>query len=239
MMASKRMTFPLLLMAPFIIMSCSGKMTRRLAENVSRQYPEVLFHVDTDHRAVALTIDDGPNSETTPKILDILKQNNAHATFFIITERISGNEHLLNRIIEEGHEIGNHLMRMEASFRLPPEEFERQLLVSHEVLSKYAPVKWFRPGSGWFNDEMLNTLRKHDYQCALGSVYPFDPQIRWSWFATRYILRTVFPGAIIVLHDGGSFGEKTVVTLSEALPELTRRGFRILTLSELVSLRND
>jgi peptidoglycan/xylan/chitin deacetylase (PgdA/CDA1 family) len=141
-------------------------------------------------------------------------------------------------MVAENHEIGNHLLRMEASIRLSPEEFERQLVESHKVLSHFSPIRWFRPGSGWYNDHMLKTLNKHGYQCVLGSVYPFDPQIRWSWFSTHYILGNAFPGSIIVLHDGGTFGKRTINTLSIVLPELKQRGFRILTLSNLMSLRS-
>lgn len=237
-MAAKRLLHILLLITLLLTISCGGKLTKRLAEDVAGRYPEVLFYVDTERHAVALTIDDGPNPETTEKILDLLKQNDAHATFFIITDRVPGNEHLLERMVAENHEIGNHLVRMEPSIRLTPEEFERQLLASHDVLSNFSPVRWFRPGSGWYNDSMLKTLKKYDYRCALGSVYPFDPQIRWSWFSTRYILRNVFPGSIIVLHDGGTFGHRTITTLSKVLPELKRRGYHILTLTALVSLRS-
>jgi peptidoglycan/xylan/chitin deacetylase (PgdA/CDA1 family) len=83
---------------------------------------------------------------------------------------------------------------------------------------------------------MLSIVHEHGYQCALGSVHPFDPQIPSSWFAARYILGIVQPGSIIVLHDYGSRGERTVAALETVLPELDRRGFRVVTLSELSDL---
>ena len=102
------------------------------------------------------------------------------------------------------------------------------------MLSDYSKVRWFRPGSGWFNTDMLSIVHQHDYRCALGSVYPFDPQIPSARFAARYVLANVRPGSIIVLHDYGTRGERTLIALSTILPELRDRGWRVVTLSELV-----
>lgn len=201
---------------------------------LAKHSPEVLYLVDTQEPVVALTIDDGPDSAATPRILDVLKQHDARATFFLITSRIPGNEEIVVRTVEEGHELANHLTTDEPSILLSPPEFEKQLLESHDVLSRFSDVRWFRPGSGWYNAAMLSILRKHGYRCALGSVYPFDPQIPSSWFASRYVLRNVRAGSIIVLHDYGARGERTASALAIMLPELHRRGFRVVALSELL-----
>jgi len=203
---------------------------------LAKRSPEVLYLVDTQEPVVALTIDDGPDPIGTPRILDVLGQHDAHATFFLITSRIPGNEEIVARAVEEGHELANHLTTDGRSILLSPAEFERQLLDAHDVLSRFADVRWFRPGSGWHNAEMLSILHEHGYRCALGSVYPFDPQIPSAWFAARYTLRNVQPGSIIVLHDYGGRGERTATALATILPELNRRGFRVVTLSELLEV---
>lgn len=77
-------------------------------------------------------------------------------------------------------------------------------------------------------------MERFHYRLALGSIYPFDSHIPSSWFASRYIVWRAHPGAIIVLHDYGNRGERTVDTLSYALPILKERGYRIVTLSELI-----
>jgi peptidoglycan/xylan/chitin deacetylase (PgdA/CDA1 family) len=186
---------------------------------------------------VALTIDDGPDPATTPAILDVLEQNGAHATFFIITSRVAGNEDLLRRMVAEGHELGNHMFRDEPSIELSSEEFERQIRLSHEVLSEFAAIRWFRPGSGRYDARMLDAIERRGYRCALGSAYPFDPQIRWSWFSRRFILSTVQEGSVVILHDWDSKGRRTAKTLAKLLPALRERGFRIVTLTELEGLR--
>jgi len=201
---------------------------------LARRSPQVVYFVETQEPVVALTIDDGPDSVATPKILDILKQHDARATFFLLSSRIPENEVVVARIVGESHELANHLTTDEPSITLSPSDFERQLLETHDALSSFSDVRWFRPGSGWYNAEMLAILRKHDYRCALGSVYPFDPQIPSSWFAAHYVLWNVKPGSIIVLHDYEARGERTVSALATILPELDRRGFRVVTLSELL-----
>ena len=205
---------------------------------LAKRSPSVVYFAETKEPAVALTIDDGPDSVSTPKILDILRRNHARATFFLITDRISGNEEIVRRTVEEGHELANHLTTDEPSILLRSSEFERRLLKAHDVLSRFSNIRWFRPGSGWYNNKMLSVIRKHSYQCALGSVYPFDPHIPSAWFAVHYVLRRIRPGAIIVLHDCGGRGKRTAVALATILPELNRRGFRVVTLSELVDMHS-
>jgi peptidoglycan/xylan/chitin deacetylase (PgdA/CDA1 family) len=85
---------------------------------------------------------------------------------------------------------------------------------------------------------MLSMVHRHGYRCVLGSVHPFDPQIASAWFSARYVLRNVQPGSIIILHDHGARGERTVAALAAILPELDRRGFRVATLSELLDLES-
>ncbi len=208
---------------------------RWLLSLLGRRAPDVLFFVDTERPLVALTIDDGPDATSTPEILRLLALYDARATFFAIGERVPGNEDVLTRMVADGHELGNHLARDEPSIGLSSHQFERTLLDTHAALSRFAPVRWARPGSGWYNDAMLSTLAAHGYRCALGSIYPFDAQIPSSAFAAHYILRRVRPGAIIVLHDGGERGVRTAAVLRTILPELKRRGLRLVTLTELVS----
>jgi hypothetical protein len=119
-----------------------------------------------------------------------------------------------------------------------PQATKRCCGASWPKATSFATLRWFRPGSGKYDARMLATLEAHGYRCALGSVYPFDPQIRWSWFSRRFILSNVQPGSVVILHDWDSKGRRTVETLSNVLPVLAKRGFRVVTLTELESLRN-
>ena len=209
-----------------------------LIDQLAGWYPGCLYRVPTQAPLVALTIDDGPDASSTPLILAELRRQEARATFFLITERVRGQEQLVRTIASEGHELGNHLTRDRASIRLSPGAFEADLLRAHQVLAPYGAVKWARPGSGWYSRTMIDSMRRHGYRCALGSVYPFDATIPSAAFAARYIVRHARPGAVVVLHDGGSRGRRTAKVLSEVLPELRRRGYRVVSLSELVAAPN-
>ena len=200
---------------------------------LARRYLDVLFRLETEAPLVALTIDDSPHPEITPRILDALAEHDAHATFFVIGEHVFGNEEIVRRMTAEGHELGNHLMADAPSHRLPAAEFERQLLRTHELLAPYGPVRWCRPGHGWFNRRMLAQLHAHGYRCAMASAYSLELRPTSARYAARHILLNARPGAVIVLHDGAGMGRQTVAVLRRLLPELKRRGYRVVTVSEL------
>lgn len=172
-----------------------------------------------------------------PGILEVLAEQDAQATFFLIGEQVPGNEGIVRRMVEEGHELGNHLMADAPSVSLSAEEFERQLLQTHDLLSPFGPVRWFRPGSGWYRRRMLKQLGRHGYRCALGSAYAYDCHIRSERYVSRHILLNTRPSSVIILHDGGEDRERTVTVLRRVLPELRRRGYRMVTLSELADRR--
>ena len=126
----------------------------------------------------------------------------------------------------------------EASIRLSLNDFESKLLEADSLLSQYSEINWIRPGSGWYNDEMLSVIDDNGYKCALGSIYPFDPQLGSAWFSANYVLMKASPGEIIVLHDFKNRGLRTIKALEQILPELNKRGYRIVTLSEIYALGN-
>jgi len=198
---------------------------------------DCLFFVETEEPVIALTIDDGPDPETTPAILDVLAEHDARATFFLISGRVPGNEAVVERLVDEGHEIGNHFTAEKpASFRLSPDDFERDLLEADAVLSGFGNVRWARPADGIFTGEMVETMERHGYRCALGSVYPFDTLRRSPEPIARWTLRSARPGGVIVLHEGGERGERAAEALDTILPALAERGYRVVTLSELAAL---
>ncbi len=206
---------------------------RFLLRELADRNPEVLFYVETEAKVLALTIDDAPDSSLTPRILDMLAGHQVKATFFVLGQHIKGNEEIIARMKAEGHELGNHLTRDEATILLTDEEFAEQL---KEVASKIGPfgeTKWCRPGSGWFSPDMVKIAHDQGYRCCLGSIYPFDNKLRKPELIRQMVMDRVFPGAIIVLHDGGPERNYVVPLLDELLPELKAAGYEFLTLSEI------
>jgi peptidoglycan/xylan/chitin deacetylase (PgdA/CDA1 family) len=227
---------------------------RWLIKLILRIRPGVKFFAETNLPIVAITIDDGPHPQTTLEILAVLSQYQACATFFLIGERIEQNQAIVRQIIEQGHELGNHLMTDQMSIRLPHDRFEFELVEVHEQLTTILQtqvsnpqtpqansMRWFRPGSGWYNQAMLQIAATHGYQCALGSIFPYDPLIPFSWYASMQIRWNLRPGAIIVLHDSGrdghagEWGQRTAATLKTVLPIMQQRGYQMVTLSTLFS----
>jgi peptidoglycan/xylan/chitin deacetylase (PgdA/CDA1 family) len=207
---------------------------RWVVNAMQRLFPGCLYRAQTEAPLVALTIDDGPDSTTTPLLLAELAQHHARATFFLISSRVAGHEDLLHRLVAAGHEIGNHLTRDEPSIRMAPEDFESALRDAHRTLVRFAPVTWVRPASGWYSSSMIAIMHRNGYRCALGSVYPYDATVRSASFASNFILRNAAPGDVIILHDAGGRGKRTAEALRTALPGLRRRGLQAVTLSDLV-----
>ena len=204
-----------------------------LVDRVERASPDVLFSGPADRKVVALTIDDGP-AERTGAILDALAENGARATFFLIGSRVEKRPDVVRRIVDAGHEIGNHTMEETASIRLAPEELERQLRETDALLSGYADPRWFRPGSGWYDAEMIDQARAAGYEVVLASMWPVDAWLPWAPFVAWYTGLHAPPGAILVLHDGPGRGERTADILRRVLPELRRRGYEVTTIGDLL-----
>lgn len=214
--------------------------------------PGAVFFVETDAPMVALTIDDGPDDiethdpKTTHQILEVLAKYDAHATFFLIGERITpSSKSLITEMLDQDNEVGNHLWKDEPSIKLPLSTFESELRQTQkhildvaQIKDKSAQVRWLRPGGGMANRKMIKIAQKYNYRVALGSIWPYDTLIPSSQFAATQILSNVRPGAIIILHDhgdNGDWGKRTVKTLEHVLPELQNRGFKVVTLSKLLA----
>ena len=174
-------------MVLFLVIAALFFQPRWLLGIVSAIAPGVTYFAETNEPAIALTIDDGPDRVTTPKILAILARYRSRATFFLISSRVSGNEKLVSRMVGEGHEIGNHLTQNEPSIQLSPAAFEASLLEADAILSQFGSLRWLRPGGGWYNSTMIATARKHHYRVALGSIFPYDTSIASAGIATPRI----------------------------------------------------
>jgi peptidoglycan/xylan/chitin deacetylase (PgdA/CDA1 family) len=201
------------------------------------RWPDVLWRVSTSSKIIALTIDDGP-SEYTEEIMQVLKANDATATFFIIGSQIEWHEETLQHLIRNGNELGNHAMYDEPSRSLHDATLVDQIQSVEEMLHKaYSavdadpPPKYFRPGSGFFSGRMRKMLNRLGYRLVLGSIYPHDSQIPVWRINASHILSMLRPGGIIICHDRRAW---TVPMLQKSLPEIRRRGYRIVTVTELL-----
>ncbi|KAL2436427.1 hypothetical protein ABEF95_009821 [Exophiala dermatitidis] len=238
-------TLSLVLIVPFSLLSLCiyiiYKPSAWLISHFQRRWPDVLFHLSTDQKIAALTIDDGPSCHTR-KIQAVLDAHGAKATFFIIGSHIPGHEETLHQMILNGHELANHAMYDEPSRSLSTVQLTRQIKdVDAQLDQIYESVrcrrrrhKYFRPGSGFFTAQMRRTASSLGHRIVLGDIYPHDAQIPFWRLNSRHILSMVRPGGIIVCHDR----KWTPPMLSVVLPELRKRGYRVVTVTELLSLES-
>lgn len=216
---------------------CIYKPPNALIQYFQRSWPDVLWHVPTPNKIIALTIDDAP-SEYTRGILEVLKENEATATFFVIGGQVHGRERILEDMVNSGMELGNHAMHDEPSRSLSPTQLGSEMReVEGSINGTYAsvglerPPKYFRPGSGFFSTRMRAQVKELGYQMVLGSIYPHDPQIPYPMVNARHILSMARPGGIIICHDRRGWTEPM---LRKVLPELRRRGYKITTVTSLL-----
>lgn len=209
-----------------------------LIRHLQRRWPDVLWHVPMTSKVIALTIDDGP-SEYTDEIMEILKTNNATATFFVIGSHVAGREDTLRDLLRGGHELANHALHDEPSRALSDAELAGQIRTVDGMLraayaavgAEGAPPNYFRPGSGVFSDRMRALLATLGYRLVLGSIYPHDPQIPFWRVNARHVVSMLRLGGIVVCHDGRGW---TAPMLRKVLPEMRRRGYRVVTVTELL-----
>jgi len=204
-------------------------------KRVGGYYPSCLFRIATRERALALTIDDAPHPDVTPGILDELRKHDATATFFVIGAYAQAHPELIDAIRADGHELANHLFTDRMSARLNDADFVDELRRTEALIQPLDSPKWCRPGSGVLTTRIIRRMQEHGYTAVGGTAYPVDLYTNVQVTA-RHFLRNVRPGAILVLHDGGTRRASSIRVLSVLLPRLREMGYRVVTLGELCRL---
>ena len=208
---------------------------RALVDYTADRSPGALFSVATADSLVAFTFDDGPEPGHTDAVLDVLATHGAHATFFLTGERAVAHPDLVDRIAAEGHEVANHGWQLQMAVLLPAVRLRADIARTDSALRRVSVPRWYRPSVGFYNRGVRWAAEAEGYRIALGSVYTNDPHVHDPGRHAEAILGTVRPGDIVVLHDG--IGDRVVApeVLRRVLPELQRRGYRFVTLTELVA----
>jgi peptidoglycan/xylan/chitin deacetylase (PgdA/CDA1 family) len=200
-------------------------------------FPNVIWELHTSEQVVAITFDDGPDPNFTPKVLEVMRKYNIQATFFLVGERARRFPQLVEQIRKEGHFVANHSDSWRRTIQLDGNEFERDLLRAEHSIGSFNLPKLFRPAGGRIRADQIQLLWKHKYSVVLGSAYAFDPYrppkqiIQWA------ITRGLKPGAIIVLHDSGGDRSNTVEALPTIIENAQRAGLRFAQLSKYIQPR--
>ncbi|MCL5795375.1 MAG: polysaccharide deacetylase family protein [Patescibacteria group bacterium] len=184
---------------------------------------------------IALTFDDGPGVHT-PEVLDVLKNHGVKATFFMIGENAESKNSYVQRVHNEGHEIGNHTYNHQDLKKLSQDaqmdEISRTNSILKNIISGLS-VHWFRPPYGNYNNDTITVLDKLGMQKVLWNVDTRD----WSGLSSDQITSAALSGAkngaIILMHDGVANSGQTAKALPTIIKELKNRGYSLVKISDL------
>lgn len=183
-------------------------------------------------REVALTFDDGPSVTRTPKILGILNRLHAHATFFEEGKHVKGREVLMGEILLSGDEIGNH------SYHHPEYPGYGELSQTNrriEAATGFRPCL-FRPPYGLIDGKVASAALRLGLQLIQWDVDSLDDKHPGVAAIRTNVLNQAQPGSIILMHDGGHHPQ-TVRALAGIIDDLRSRGYRFVTVTELLGGR--
>lgn len=187
-------------------------------------------------KCVALTFDDGP-TPYTERLLKVLDDAGAKATFFVIGNKVAADPAGAKRISEAGMEIGNHTWEHPDMTTIPAADLPAQFSRANEAIAAATgrtPTIWRPPGG--LTDAAVNAVAARDGLAGiLWDVIPFDWINDSDTAATRYMLMTqIKPGSVVLLHDSYS---STVDLVSQFIPVLEANGYHLVTVSELLGSR--
>lgn len=210
---------------------------RWLARLVARQ-GVLAFAARPDGRTIALTVDDGPSEPLTSRLLEVLAAHDVPATFFVLGSAVEAHPEVVRALVAGGHELGNHGWRDRPAVRLSRTAFRHDVARTGEAVRRVTgslPVL-FRPGSGWLTPAQLREVTSLGYRVVLGSVAVMDLGVRDVERELRFLLDRVQPGSVVVLHEGDASRGRVVDLLDRLLPELARRGYTCVTVSDLLGV---
>ncbi len=195
--------------------------------------------VNQDQKVIALTFDDGPWPETTSQVLDILKKNKIKGTFFVVGQNVKNYPHLVQRVIAEGHAIGNHTWHHWYHY-MDPNAAAYEINHTAEIIYQVTGVKTnlFRPPGGIMHNGVAAYARNNQYAIILWSSDSLDYSLPSVPNLVNNVFRNAQPGGIVLLHDGGGNRSRTVQALPEIISKFRQQGYNFVTIPELLVMED-
>lgn len=191
--------------------------------------------LQTNNRSIALTFDDGPHPYYTRKLLEVLKEANVSATFFVVGKQVKKHPEILRQIYLDGHQIGNHTWDHYNLTRLENEEVLKELIRTHILVQKITgqAMRYFRPPGGRTDLRILDLASAIQYREVLWTILPSDHLHPPGQKIQQHVLTQAQPGSVILLHSGVG---NTLEVLPQMIAELKREGYSFVTIDQLDQL---
>jgi peptidoglycan-N-acetylglucosamine deacetylase len=197
----------------------------------------VFFQGSSRLPEVALTFDDGPNAIYTPQILRILEQYNVKATFFCIGEQVPANARILQQVYNDGDVIANHTWSHPELTQLSGATIQAQLRMTSDAIYNATGVYplLFRPPYGAYDNFVQGLVAQNGLTSVMWNVDTRD----WTLPGVNSIVKTAMAevrnGSIILMHDGGGNRSETVEALPTIIQMLQQRGYKLVTVVQLIN----
>jgi len=210
----------------------------------SQLFGKAYWKQKTTDKIVALTFDDGPNEPYTSQILDILKDNNIKATFFVLGENVNYYPDIAQRIVNEGHVIANHSYSHQQDLVIEKQtSIDKEINWTQDIIFNTTGKipQLFRPPHGYKSPWLITKLKENNLTLVEWSNMTNDWDQPGSKKITDKIIKKTHPGSIIVLHDGnktihGSDRSDEVEALPNIIKNLQEKGYRFVTVPILFNI---
>jgi len=238
-----KLKFPFVLAMSAFALTCPAKSPTpsAAADDTAKEPPPTrILHFKILTPAIALTFDDGPDPKNTPRLLEILKERNIKATFFLLGRSVTTYPQVVRLIVADGHEIGNHTWDHKDLSKLSESACMDELQKTHDAIIAACGVTptIFRPPYGNVKmTERKAIMEKFHYPDIIWEVDTEDWKKPFSSEKVHNtILKDTKPGSIILCHDIHSW---TIDAMPSTLDELKAKGFQFKTITEMIKLEDD
>jgi peptidoglycan/xylan/chitin deacetylase (PgdA/CDA1 family) len=189
---------------------------------------DFVWRIPTEEQEVFLTFDDGPTPIITEKILEILESFEAKATFFCIGKNAQNHPQIVEKILSQGHQIGNHTQTHRNGWKTGYAQYLRDVITA----KNHIPSILFRPPYGQISRTQTTALKKH-FKLIMWDVLSgdFDPKMSVE-NCIEIVCKTSRPGSIIVFHDSMKASPILLQALPVILQRLKNQGFKFSSIQQ-------
>lgn len=192
-------------------------------------------------KVIALTFDDGPWPKNTEHVLNLLEQHKIKATFFWIGENVKNYPQIAQEVIAAGDAVGNHTWHhwyFPMNSATSAYEIDKTAAVIYQTTGVKTDL--FRPPGGFLNNGLATYAKQHKYLVTMWSDEgpEFNQHATWQTIV-KDVLNSAKPGAIVLMHDGGGPHHKSMEALPYIIDGLTKRGYRFVTVPDLLEIQQN